>query len=75
MASRLLVHATPRPCQVRRLNTAVEENTEGGAKDDDEGDIELSYVILDEAGAMIEPDAIGCLLHGASNRSVQTIPP
>ena len=23
------------------------------------------YVILDEAGAMIEPDAIGCLLHGA----------
>ena len=53
----------------------MEENTEGGAKDDDEGDIELSYVILDEAGAMIEPDAIGCLLHGASNRSVQTFPP
>lgn len=48
---------------IRRLNTAVAQNT-----DDDEGDetdLELTYVVLDEAGSMLEPDAIGCLIHGA----------
>lgn len=49
---------------VRRLNSAVKENSDGG---DEHGEVsvDLPYVVLDEAGAMLEPDAIGCLLHGA----------
>ena len=40
---------------------------EGGTldKDDKEGPLTFDFVILDEAAAMLEPDAIGCLLHGA----------
>ena len=33
--------------------------------DEEEQALPLEYVVLDEAGALLEPDAVGCLLHGA----------
>ena len=57
---------------VRRLVRDVEECR---ADDDDDGgggpsgaevaDVQFPYVVLDECGAMLEPDAVGALTHGA----------
>eukprot|EP00854_Cymbomonas_tetramitiformis_P032809 gene32809-41794_t len=47
----------------------IDDPTAAGAwavrRADDDGTLSLEYVILDEAGAMLEPDALGTLLHGA----------
>ena len=53
----------------RRLHRDMME--EGGSADKEARDQEpllFDFVILDEAAAMLEPDAVGCLLHGAKVR-------
>ena len=35
-----------------------------GKKADAAPPLRFDFVVLDEAAAMLEPDAIGCLLHG-----------
>ena len=57
----------------RRLMEAMDEEgmeeSEGGTSfadlDEEEQAVPLEYVVLDEAAALLEPDALGCLLHGA----------
>ena len=61
------VHVTRRLVQAMDEQGLAEEDG-GRAFGDDEEDAELlplEYVVLDEAGALLEPDAMGCLLHGA----------
>ena len=51
----------------RRLQRDMKEVGEKVDKEEAEAraDLKFDFVILDEAAAMMEPDAIGCLLHGA----------
>ena len=61
------VHVTRRLAQALDDEGLLEED--GGRSFGDDGEdealMQLEYVVLDEAGALLEPDAVGCLLHGA----------
>ena len=49
----------------RRLERDMNEGLAKGKKADAGPPLRFDFVVLDEAAAMLEPDAIGCLLHGA----------
>ena len=49
----------------RRLERDMNEGLGKGKKADAGPPLKFDFVVLDEAAAMLEPDAIGCLLHGA----------
>ena len=56
---------SPNPNQVsRRLERDMNEGLGKGKKADAGPPLRFDFVVLDEAAAMLEPDAIGCLLHG-----------